>query len=63
MIGLNPSSEQTIVIIGASRGTGLVTARTGGKAGAAVIAAARNEETPMYISHDKRIRVAARVEA
>src|SRR3982751_5401585 len=43
-MALKPLSEQTIVITGASSGIGLVTARRAAKAGAAVIAAARNEE-------------------
>ncbi|OWK28024.1 SDR family oxidoreductase [Sphingomonas mucosissima] len=44
MVALRPLSEQTIVITGASSGIGLVTARIAAKAGAAVVAAARNEE-------------------
>ena len=43
-MALKPLSEQTIVITGASSGIGLVTARRAAKSGAAVIAAARNEE-------------------
>lgn len=39
---LKPLSEQVIVITGASSGIGLVTARMAAKAGAAVVAAARN---------------------
>jgi NAD(P)-dependent dehydrogenase (short-subunit alcohol dehydrogenase family) len=41
---LKPLSEQVVVVTGASSGIGLVTARMAAKAGAAVIAAARNEE-------------------
>ena len=43
-MALKSLSEQTIVITGASSGIGLVTARMAAKAGATVVAAARNEE-------------------
>ena len=42
---LKPLEEQTIVITGASSGIGLVAARMAAKAGATVVAAARNEAT------------------
>jgi NADP-dependent 3-hydroxy acid dehydrogenase YdfG len=44
VIELKPLSEQVIVITGASSGIGLVTARMAATAGAAVVAAARNED-------------------
>jgi NAD(P)-dependent dehydrogenase (short-subunit alcohol dehydrogenase family) len=44
VVALKALSEQTIVITGASSGTGLVTARMAAKAGAAVVVGARNED-------------------
>jgi NAD(P)-dependent dehydrogenase (short-subunit alcohol dehydrogenase family) len=44
VIELKPLSEQVIVITSASSGIGLVTARMAATAGAAVVAAARNED-------------------
>ena len=41
---LKPLSDQVIVVTGASSGIGLVTARMAARAGAAVVAAARNED-------------------
>lgn len=42
--GLKPLNRQVIVITGASSGIGLVTAKMAARAGATIIAAARNEE-------------------